>query len=220
MPIFDYIYVSLRRLSDLAGQLPAQKRGKIEAMLKGKIPGVLEASLKGERVMDEPRVFDLLAKVEEALQQEGKIGTIGESNDWFANTLEMYWGPSAATQGEQSVPVVFFGGTHGYQAVLLGGSLRHLRAQAGAMGTSTSDLPQILGGLAALESRERDVENPLGVGSEDFHAGDAISYCLGNWGGTRQRVNFLAKRLVTWDDVDFQGQRWSVTIGAPLYVRV
>ena len=217
--MFDYIYLSLRRLSDLAGQLPPPTRGKIEATIKGTIPGILEASLKAERAANDPRVFDLLSKVEEALQREGKIGSVGESTDWFASTVEMYWGPSEATQGDTSVPVVFFGGTQGSQAVLLGGSLKHLRARADATAPSTSDLPDILGALAAIESSERGIDNTPALGADQHRAHDAISYCLGNWGGTRQRVNFLAKRLATWSDVESQGKRWRVTIGAPLYVR-
>lgn len=217
--MFDYTYLSLRRLSDLAGQLPPQSHGKIEATIKGTIPGIFEASLKGERSAHDPRVFDLLTKVEEALRREGKIGTIGESTDWFAGTMEMYWGPSAAQVGKESVPVLFFGGTQGVQAVLLGGSMKHLRARTNELGASTSDLPDILGALAARESVEGSMDDLPTGNAEEIRAYDAISYCLGRWGGTRQRVTFLAKRFAAWSNIEFESNRWRVTIGAPLYVR-
>ena len=104
---------------------------------------------------------------------------------------------------------------------MLGGSAKHLIGHKGENEPPTSDLPSLLNALAAPRSISLEGVSDLASPNDSdalYAFSNAVSFCLGRWGGTQERLSVLALRLKFTTGIEFEGHAWQVTIGTPLFV--
>jgi hypothetical protein len=123
-----YAYVSPTKVDMLYSQMPPSIRDGIEAEVKMKLP-LTEISFSKKQVSD--NLYIRLILVENYLEQQGIVGSVWKSSEYFKGTLRMGW--SQIHPG-----IVFFGGKLNEIVIGLGGSMNNLLGYH----SNSSDIPE------------------------------------------------------------------------------
>jgi len=209
-----YVYISDAKVDMALAQLPAATRRALATRLE--LPaGLLVAGSPGARDLGE-RVARLHAAVE-AVRVGARVGTVDEPADYFAGTMPMCWGPYA--EYATSLGLVYFGGTTERTTLGLGGSMKHVVGEVGWVDTHSHSVTHVLLGVLQKELRR---ELPAAGAERPRHRADptqalmAVSVATHNLNGPEQRLEFLAKRLLS--GADPYGEHGQTLLGTPLYV--
>jgi len=185
-----YVYISDAKVDMALAQLPAATRRALATRLE--LPaGLLVAGSPGARDLGE-RVARLHAAVE-AVRVGARVGT--------------------------SLGLVYFGGTTERTTLGLGGSMKHVVGEVGWVDTHSHSVTHVLLGVLQKELRR---ELPAAGAERPRHRADptqalmAVSVATHNLNGPEQRLEFLAKRLLS--GADPYGEHGQTLLGTPLYV--
>jgi hypothetical protein len=211
-----YLYISDAKVDMLLPQIPGALRRKVSAKFGFDIK-VLSGSLETERTTLDDRIARLAA-VEEYLLENEPIGSPSQPASWIQGTVDakfMDLGDGAA---------LFLTGAPSW-ILALGGSAYHLvgASKPEQVCIPFSFLPNLTGHLTRLAEDHPEL---LVGSSEDVlrHLGPEVDREFENWieivkwafhnaKVTDQRIEFLAKRLVSK-----KGNGDTVTMASPLYV--
>ena len=119
----DYVYISDAKVDKFISQLPVSWLDRFDLKLKAGAPGLTaEVGRRG----DSPDRFNRVARLCEALDDDGQIGTMLDRNArFFRGTMLATWGFWNRSFGEVA-DVVFFGGYPEQNVFVgIGGSAYH-----------------------------------------------------------------------------------------------
>ena len=177
-----------------------------------------EVAPSGMTRLSEDRV-ERLELVESYIRQTIEIGSVRKPRDWISGQLSMRWGllDNEVTRG-QLTDLVWFTGNHRDAVLGMGGSRRHffgtgLAPHDGHL--ESANLPALAFALSAGDpvlswytpTPETNEPNPRRL--DDHWALDGVQNLFNSYEAPEQKVEFLARTLVTREDV---------TLATPLYV--
>ena len=207
-----YLYISDVKVDMLISQIAPQPKKQLSAEL-GINLGVLRGSVSGE-IQSVPNRTARLEFVLSYIRENGDVGTVDDSSDYFEDNLNMRWGPYVP----EPKMVYFTGISDGGTVLGLGGSTKHLIGESGSDHIGGYSLaPSLLGALAkdpelAADLSERTLnDNPSKAMSIVY------STAVGNTSLT-QRVEFFAKRLLLGKHSTEEDRSTMVLLGTPLFV--
>jgi hypothetical protein len=232
-----FVYISDSKVDMLLPQIPheVKKRVATEFGIDLKILAVKRTATTEP---DDSRIKRLEA-VLTYIQKFGNVGTVDEPDEYFCDTMCMRWGPYGwwRVNGESNGPrPIYFGGSTDKTVFGMGGSARHVIGEiGGAHGRdgepihSHSATPFLLdyflrdqftsGELSRTEyDRFLKGHGDVRIAGEQNRPGlglDAIEVATEAMRGPRQRLEFLAKRLLFRVGVETARM---VLLGSPLYV--
>jgi uncharacterized protein DUF7019 len=209
-----YLYISDSKVDMLLPQVPGALTHKVAAEFGFDI-GLFAGKLSTERQTLENRVARLQA-VERYLIRDGNVGTLAAPQAWFQDTAlaSMFSIPSALN-------LVFFLIQSSSYVAALGGSAHHVIGNVARAGMeSSSFVPTLVDGLESLmEDCFDDPDDGLwrltgtGVSRGGRSWTETIEQISSFESGPKQRVSFLARRLVA---EDYGGR--TMTLATPLFV--
>jgi len=190
-----YIYISDAKVDMLFPQVPHVIKKKVATEWKIDLK-VLSTSRKTETEMEDNRIARLDAVVD-YIREYGNVGSVDQPDQYIEDTLAMRWGPYGLSQN----PPVFFCGETTETLFGLGGSMQHVIG-SGNQGTplliAQSSLPILITLLKKESGREeRGIEGTfISDEGEEIRAIESIETASGMVSGPKQKVEFLAKRLL------------------------
>ncbi len=193
----------------LYSQIPQGIKSRIATEIKIDLK-ILSTTFKDKEKQSDETMYSKLQVVEKHLHEHSEVGTIEEPRSYFHGVLDMRWGEYPDTG------IVYFTGLTGGTAVGLGGSLKHVIGHQ-----NTERLRPLIGSLPnpLLQALITELRIPILQELEDFLFRDekrllkVVRQSLYRVQGTRQRVEFLAKRLAQEEAKDAKA-----ILGTPLYV--
>jgi hypothetical protein len=225
-----YLYISDAKVDMLFPQVPHDIKKKVATEWKMDLK-LLSASRRVD-TEDEDNRIARLETVVDFIKESGNVGTIDEPDEYIADTLTMCWG---IFKIEPSKSPVYFTGETEKTVVGLGGSHQHLLGRPGQSEPvispimSNSLTPALLDCLFKELGWGEDNFRVLGANEErtDEVFLQAVEASAQDIKGPRQRVEFLAKRLLYGPVVRREFNRGTgiivesalnALLGTPLYV--
>jgi hypothetical protein len=236
-----YLYISDTKVDMLLPQIPHKLQKQIATEFKLDLK-IFSAARKTEETIDDDRIKRLEAVVA-YIREKKRVGTAGRPAEYFAGMLAMRWGPLTERRRERYDPetkvfspeperlrdIVYFSGYSNECLIGLGGSGKHVIGGPGASnatdwggsigpvllwillkntGISEKELPHVDPDLSSDGTIDSD--NTRGIRL----LRQSMRRTLENMSGPEQRVEFLAKRLVSGNS----GGATKVILGTPIYV--
>jgi hypothetical protein len=219
-----YIYISDAKVNMLFPQVPHDIKKKVATEWKMDLK-VLSAARKVETESEDNRIARLETVVD-FIREYGNIGNVDKPDQYIEDTLSMRWGQFG---GGPDSSVVYFGGETSDAIIGLGGSMSHVIGNVGSAAVEYGSLtPYLMKVLSPeLKSSSGSAEPELEGLYADYYPLRAVKIATYNMEGPKQKLEFLAKRLLYWGggvppnetpfpDDKKQGHR--VILGTPLYV--
>jgi len=207
-----FIYISDQKVDMLANQIPTKRLRRLARQFEFsvKLPWVpFNATYKpGDPIPSDVHRINRVRLIEKALDPD-QVGGITVARPWIKSSLRMTWG--FIDGGKKAV---WFFGKASDTNVLMGGSAKHLLG-----GSNVKQQPHHAYSLlpvlseALMERAEQASEN---VGENHGSYDDVISavrLLINTSTGPRERLDFLARRLLTTQDNDEK-----LIVATPLYV--
>jgi hypothetical protein len=207
-----YIYVSDKKVDMLAAQVPEKKLKSLAHQLELKVtlPWLpLSATYKpGNPMPSDAQRIERLRVIEQALDYN-EVGNVVESHPWIKSSLNMSWG----FIDTERRAVWFLGEVSGVTFVM-GGSSKHLLGgvDVGQQSHHAYSLLPVLS-AALIEREQAEIDNELSKSIQTSDVVNAARLLSNTAGGPRQRLSFLARRLMTESD-----DSGKVILASPLYV--
>jgi hypothetical protein len=193
-----YLYVSDSKVQMLFAQIP---QGVVSRLAEELQIDVRQWGGGRHQLPEEATRFARAAIVQRFIEQNVRVGSIDEPAEYFRGSLEVRW-------GELGHGLVYFGGETTKTILGLGGSAYHM---IGALGRSALSVSSTRALLHALYK---------GLGKFEFGNLDAEEFALRavvratmEMDGPKQRVDFLAKRLLHGPS-----EERNVLLGTPISV--
>jgi hypothetical protein len=196
-----YVYVSDAKLDMLHGQIPRKLRDRIAKDLKLDLKLV---SLSLTEVPTQENRYSKVAVVEDYLERDGGVGSVGAPGRYIRDTLDMTWGHADPRTAPDDA--VYFAAETPEAFVLLGGSTKHLVGSGPAPAAAGASLgPLLMGGL---RRGSPDAQDP----------GALIAEAVRGHVGAVERLEFLARRLSHGRAAPSDAGAKHVVLGTPLWV--
>ena len=194
------IYLSKTKTDALFGQIPKTERDKLSVELGFNV-GFMSGKISSQ-LPDYSEFSSRCGLIERKLQEEGKVGEVGSSSPWVAETIACR--PVLLPQNPN---LFLLAGSVGGDSVLLAGSSAHVVSgvPTGEVRTGYSYLPYLAKALqVSLETFDGvSVENPFysnpallpNVREHEF--ADVIHDVFREANGIDMKVDFFGRRLFT-----------------------
>ncbi len=216
MDLKYYIYVSDSKIDMLFGQIP-------EGLLSGLISelkinfGVVSASLS--RDSPDAARFSKLSVVRRYIEKHAEVGTIDAPKEYFSATIGAKWG--RLFHPYRSTEIVYFGGKTKRTTFGLGGSLSHVIGSSVDGKTELgSSAPFLLRALSQVDTKiagETDDSWYNEISNYD-DVRDAVLLANERLTGPKQKLEFLAKRLLVEPPSISHEENGKILLGSPIYV--
>jgi hypothetical protein len=212
-----YIYISPIKVDMLYAQIPQGLKSKIATKLT--IDLKLIKTEFSEKQSQE-NLFSKLKIVTDYLDQGEELGTVDNPKAYFRGELPMRWGPYGMGYGKEE-PIVYFGGITNKTIVGLGGSNQHVIGNPGSSLAFSDSLAPMLISVLTKELGLASKEGKYEFENQDFLALEAVAGGTHSMRGPKQKIQFIAKKLIFSQDLetDFRSN-WEgrgVLLGSPIY---